>query len=276
MTKILAAFSYTSDIKAALDALARWKSISVEICIDCTDAETTIRSVAAAKAGGARRVELCSRMDVGGLTPPAYLVAEARQVWGQNRPGLLAMIRPRPGNFTYSKDEAALMAEQYDLLAEAGADGFVLGAVRRGKLDKSVMFPLVEMILGDEFSCTCHRAFDAAFNPEAALDLVEELGMHRVLTSGTPWGSGLGVEKGVDQLIKLRRQAKPWIEIVLGGGVDAATIGPILAQLPLDAGPISVHAYSSVLRDGITDEGAVAELVAVANQAARDWMGCNP
>ncbi len=56
------------------------------------------------------------------------------------------------------------------------------------------------------------------------------------------------------------------MEIVLGGGVDAATIGPILAQLPLDAGPVSIHAYSSVLRNGITDEGAVAELVAVANR----------
>lgn len=251
-------------------------SIPVEICINCTDLDTTIRSVAAAKAGGAQRVELCSRMDVGGLTPSIQAVIAAREAWGKNRFGLLAMIRPRPGDFAYSDVEAEHMADQYEALARAGANGFVLGAVRKGKLDKAVLFPLVELILGDGFSTTCHRAFDAAFNPDAALALVSELGMDRVLTSGTPWGSGLGVEKGVDLLIKLRRQAKPWIEIVLGGGVDAATIGPILAQLPLDAGPVSIHAYSSVLRDGITDEGAVAELVAVANQAARDWMGRNP
>ncbi len=247
-------------------------TIPVEICINCTDLDTTFAAVTAARKGGAQRVELCSRMDVGGLTPSTHLVIAAREAWGKNRFGLLAMIRPRPGDFAYSDAEAELMADQYEALARAGADGFVLGAVRKGKLDKAVMFPLVEMILGDGFSTTCHRAFDAAFNPKVALALVSELGIDRILTSGTPWGSGLGVEKGVDLLIQLRQQAKPWRDIVLGGGVNAATIGPILAQLPLDAGPISIHAYSSVLRDGVTDADAVADLVAAARNVAQLWM----
>lgn len=251
-------------------------SIPVEICINCTDPDSTFEAVTAARNGGARRVELCSRMDVGGLTPPTHLVTEARAAWGTNRPGLLAMIRPRPGDFTYSDDEAALMIDQYEALARAGADGFVLGAVRNGKLDKAVLFPLVELILGDGFHSTCHRAFDAALNPEVALALVSELAMDRILTSGTPWGSGRVVADGVDLLIELRRQADPWREIVLGGGVDAATIGPILARLPLDVGPFSIHAYSSVLRNGVTDAGAVAELVAVARNVVEIWRAGPP
>lgn len=256
-------------------ALRAHISIPVEICINCTDLDSTFAAVTAARLGGAERVELCSRMDVGGLTPATHLVEEARKAWG-DQPGLLAMIRCRPGDFAYSMDEANRMRGQIWEMAQAGADGVVLGAVRRGRLDVDMLEYLFATVVANRLMITCHRAFDAAFDPLAALALLGELDMDRVLTSGTPWGSGLTVADGVQAIVELMEHC-PWgLEIVLGGGVDAATIGPILAQLPLDAGLISVHAYSSVLRNGVTDAGAVAELVAAARQAARVWMHNHP
>ncbi len=236
----------------------------VEICIHCTDPKTTAAAVIEAHTGGAQRLELCSRMDVDGLTPGADLVATARYTWGES-PGLLAMIRPRPGNFTYSAQEVDGMADQIAQMALAGANGVVLGAVRDGRLDEPVLAPLVAFAHGLGLSVTCHRAFDAVSNSQEALDLLAKLGVDRVLTSGTPWGSGRSVAAGVDRLIALRRHADPGLEMVLGGGVSPATIAPVLARLMtlgVDEGPISVHAYSSVLKAGQTYAPSVAQLVA--------------
>lgn len=244
------------------------RPIPVEICINCADLPSTVAGVSAAKQGGASRVELCSRMDVGGMTPDPALVAAARTAWGDG-PGILAMVRPRAGDFAYSAPEITRMGEQIRQMAQAGADGVVLGAVQHGRLDRGGLAVLFRIAKGRGMSTTCHRAFDAVDDQPAALIHLADLGVDRVLTSGTPWDSGLTVADGIGQVGSLLAHCPPELEIVLGGGVDGATIGPILDRLPEWGGRISVHAYSSVLRQGVAHAPAVADLVAAANRVSR-------
>ncbi len=107
---------------------------------------------------------------------------------------------------------------------------------------------------------TCHRAFDAASNPTETLEALIDLGVSRVLTSGTPWGSGQSVSDGIPQLKRLIQQAANRIEIVLGGGIHTHNIRHILNQLPTSGVRLAVHTYSGVLRDGVTDVDAVRQL----------------
>ena len=109
-------------------------------------------------------------------------------------------------------------------------------------------------------SVTFHRAFDVTPDPEASMDLLLELGVDRVLTSGTRWGSSDSALKGRLVLEKLIRQAEKQIEIVIGGGIAPDNAGFLLNSLPVNVGCLSVHAYSSVLCEGEVSAQRVREL----------------
>ena len=108
----------------------------LEVCID------SLSSARAAMAGGADRIELCSALPLGGLTPYTALLEQIRS---ESNIPVRCLMRPRAGDFLYTPEEIHMMAAQIRALKAAGADGFVIGCLdARGRLDKTAMAPLVE------------------------------------------------------------------------------------------------------------------------------------
>jgi copper homeostasis protein len=243
--------------------------IPVEICIDASNAAAVKRAVSAAYEGGAATIELCANMHLDGLTPSVDCLAAARRAFRQ-RPGLMAMIRPRAGDFCYSSAELALMLEQIDTAAAAGADGVVFGVLQTGAqcIDLEASRRLLAATQGHGLTTTMHRAFDATPDPDATLDALIELGVDRVLTSGLPWGTKGTALDGAPRLAATIQRAQERIGIVLASGISPANVGPLLAQLPLHAGRVAVHAYSGAQIRGQTTVEAVRELVVAVQRAS--------
>ncbi len=187
--------------------------MKVEVC--ASSAESCI----AAELGGADRVELCSALSEGGLTPSAGETACARRAVNI---ALHVLIRPRPGDFIYSPTELAIM--EYDISAarELGADGVVLGCLSEdGDVDTKALERLVRK--ADGLSVTFHRAFDMATNPFSALEKVIGSGCSRILTSG----QSPTAEEGIPLLGRLVAAAGNRITIMPGCGIDESNIGRI-------------------------------------------------
>lgn len=186
----------------------------LEICVD------DVAGLEAAIVGGADRIELCSALGSGGLTPSRGFIAIAA-----NAPiPVHALIRPRAGHFTYSKDEIAVM--EADILAarEAGLAGVVIGATTMdAALDIDAIRRLINV--AECLDLTLHRAIDVVADMEAALDLAIELGFSRVLTSG----GARHAEEGLAVIKRLARHGAGCISIMPGGGVRPENAGLFLA-----------------------------------------------
>lgn len=179
--------------------------IIFEVCAE------EIAACLAAREGGAGRIELCSALSEGGLTPSHALARAAIE-----RSGLpvYMLLRPRGGNFVYTTDEFALMERDLDHGRALGASGFVAGCLLAdGRVDQPRMRALVERAQGLEV--TFHRAFDETNDLEQALEDVIATGCRRLLTSG----GAPDVEAGALQLSRLREQAAGRIAIAAGGGL---------------------------------------------------------
>ena len=233
----------------------------VEICIDARDDPAVRAAVNAAWLGGAERIELCSAMHLDGLTPDPRHIRLARDAF-RERPGMLVMVRPRAGDFFYNLDEINQMAGQIELTQQCGADGVVLGVLRAddSHVARQPMLRLVDMARDCGLAVTCHRAFDAAADPDEALDTLIDLGVDRVLTSGVPWGQPGNALDGLPRLLRTVERAVGRIEVVIGGGVNPLNAAVIAAALPSSA-RVSFHAYSGAQQDGITTEAAVRTLI---------------
>ncbi len=201
-------------------------SVLVEVCVDTTE------GLAEAIRGGAGRIELCSSLDLGGLTPSVGMM---RRAAGSGVP-VFAMIRPRAGNFLWSPDEMAVMEADVHAARDAGLQGVVLGASQPdGRLDVDVLGLLIGHAGG--MGLTLHRCFDLVPDPFEALEQAIDLGFQRILTSG-------GAKKaadGVGQIEALMAQAKGRIVIMPGSGVSAEAIA-ILRRLA----PQEVHSSCAV------------------------------
>lgn len=243
--------------------------IPVEVCIDASHQAAVAQAAAAARAGGAATVELCAEMRLDGLTPSPACLAAARQALG-DLPGLMAMIRPRAGDFCYSPAELALMLEQIDRAAEAGANGVVFGVLKASdqRIDLAASRRLLAAARLHGLKTTMHRAFDATPDPDATLDALVDLGVDRVLTGGLPWGQRGSALDGAERLACAIERAAGRVEVVLGGGVNPVNVGPLLARLPLQFGRVSVHAYSGAQIGGQTTVEAVRALVVAVQRAS--------
>jgi copper homeostasis protein len=188
--------------------------LTFEICLD--SAESCIK----AQEGGANRVELCSALMEGGLTPSFGMIKEARKVLTTTK--LFVIIRPRGGDFCYSDLEFQAMAHDVTMAKELGADGIVVGILKPdGSVDVGRTGQLVE--LARPLPVTFHRAFDMANNPFEALEAVISMGCERILTSGQE----PSCLEGADLLAELIKRAGDRIIIMPGGGVRERNIKKI-------------------------------------------------
>lgn len=196
----------------------------IESCVDSLDAAL------ASVAGGARRLELCAHLDVGGTTPDAGLV---REVVDAVPVPVFTMVRPRGGSFVYGEAEVDAMVRDIRLMRGAGAHGLVFGALRSDRtVDDAVMRRLLSH--ARPLPVTCHKAFDETPDLLAALDTLVTLGVDRVLTSG---GRPTAAE-GMAMLAALVARAGDAITVVAGGRVRADTVAALIWQ----TGVREVHA----------------------------------
>lgn len=220
---------------------------TVEIC------SNSRQSAINAKAGGARRVELCANLEVGGTTPKAEDIA-----YCVNELGLRThvLVRPREGDFCYSTAEYAQILEEIDMCRKAGAHAVVVGFLTaEGKIDEVRTREAVRRAAPMEV--TFHRAFDEMNQePLEALEVVIGCGCHRILTSGCQPSA----EAGIDTLRQLVKQASGRITILAGAGVTPGNVAKIVAE----TGVAEVHgSCKHTLPDGTmeTDPQIVAELL---------------
>ena len=184
-----------------------------EICAN------SVASCIAAQEGGADRVELCSGIPEGGTTPSFGMIRKAR---ASIDIGLNVIIRPRGGDFLYSKDELEEMTHDIRIAEELGADGLVFGCLtKEGNIDKKAMSILMEA--AGNLPVTFHRAFDHSADPLKALEDIIELGCARILTSGC---RPTALE-GADLLAQLVEKAGDRIIIMPGCGVNEDNIAEI-------------------------------------------------
>ena len=189
----------------------------LEVCVD--DAA----GLAAAVAGGADRIELCSALAVGGLTPSPGLMALAAEA----QVPVYAMIRPRAGDFVYSLADVSQMENDIRTVAGFGLNGIVIGAsLPDGTLDASLLGHLLSIAAG--LPATLHRAIDLAPDLEKAMETAIGLKFERILTSG---GAVTALE-GLDNIVDLHGKAQGRIGIMPGSGITAENVGALLDALP--------------------------------------------
>lgn len=178
-----------------------------------------VERVPAALAAGARRIELCDNLAVGGTTPSAGVIRAAVEVCHEAGASVMCMVRPRGGGFEYSEPEAEIMAYDLRLAAEMGVDGAVFGCVRDGRLDMPLMRRLVGQAHDAGLAVTMHMAFDG-LGLHAQREAIEELaglGVERLLTHGGP--AGMPIEEALPHLAEVVSWADGRIIVLPGGGV---------------------------------------------------------
>lgn len=205
-------------------------SCLLEICVDSP------AGLRAAIAGGADRIELCSALALGGLSPSPGLIALARDT----PVPIMAMIRPRAGGFDFSEDEVTAMEAEIASVAHAGLAGVVIGATRTDPsgqvtLDLPVMERLVRA--AGSLDMTLHRCIDLMQDPLQAIDQAADLGISRILSSG----GASTARAGLSRLARMMDHAGDRITIMPGSGVSAESLPELLRALS----PSEVHASAS-------------------------------
>jgi copper homeostasis protein len=227
------------------------QKIVFELCAESVDA------CLAAHAGGAHRIELCTALSEGGLTPSHGLLREAVRKSGLP---VHVLIRPRSGNFVYTPVEMDVIREDLKYARSLGASGVVLGVLSRdGTVDIEQTRQLVEMAAPLEV--TFNRAFDYTVSQERALEDVIAAGCSRVLTSG----GEPDVVRGAEPLARLVKQAAGRINVAVGGGLrlnNAATVACVTGAQHFH-GSVRSRVTGPVLYTGprmLEDEGLSADV----------------
>lgn len=172
---------------------------------------------------GAKRIELCDNLAVGGTTPSVGVIEEAVQYAHEHQATVMTMIRPRGGNFVYSDQELKIM--QTDLIEAKNreTDGVVFGCLTEDNwLDEEAIETLVDW--ADGLQVTFHMAFDEipAERQFEAIDFLADYGVQRILTHGG--AAGTSIEDNFDRLRELIAYGGDRIIILPGGGITAANV----------------------------------------------------
>jgi copper homeostasis protein len=178
----------------------------IEICAN------SFESAKAAQDGGANRIELCSDLSVGGLTPSRDSI---QKVVGDLNIPVHVLIRPRGGNFVYLKEEIELMLDDIVFCKKAGCSGIVSGALTlENTIDEKVTRQLIAASEGMEF--TFHRAFDVVKDPSEAIESIMQLGVTRLLSSGQQHKA----IEGIEMLKQLKSLSEGKLQIMPGSGIN--------------------------------------------------------
>ena len=179
---------------------------------------------------GARRIELCDNLAVGGTTPSYGVTKAAVELAADYDTTIMTMIRPRGGDFVYNELEIAIMLEDIRLTAQAGSQGVVFGALTaEKKLDKPNLEKLIAASKGMEI--VFHMAFDELSDKDQleAIDWLSQAGVTRILTRAGVSGDSL--EKRFAHYHRILEHAKGKIEILPGGGIDLDNRQTFIDQL---------------------------------------------
>ncbi|MDO5075235.1 MAG: copper homeostasis protein CutC [Bacteroidales bacterium] len=211
----------------------------LEICCGTLDSAIT------ALCAGAHRLELCSALDEGGLTPSHGLLRAVGRLEGIQKH---VLIRPRGGDFLYTAAELEVMVNDIAIAKDEGFDGIVVGALcADGSIDIEACRTLIQAAAG--MSVTFHRAFDLCAHRAEALEQIVELGCQRILTSGgapTAW-------EGRAVLAQLVEQAAGRIVIMPAAGVKASNAAEILLLTGAQEIHASARAPLASLMDFVQD-----------------------
>jgi len=202
--------------------------MNLEICVD------NYESFFTALKSGADRIELCSSLREGGLTPSYAFMEAALKV----SPSVFMMIRPRSCDFLYTDHEIEIMHRDIYAAKKLGAPGVVFGVLTAdGNINSPVMKSLVKEASG--MDVTCHRAFDQVEDAFVAVDSLIELGVKRILTSG----QAENPYDGMDMLQKVVAHAQKRV-MIMAAGVTPATVKEIIIKAGVD----EVHSAAATSR----------------------------
>ncbi|MCE9562205.1 MAG: copper homeostasis protein CutC [Planctomycetes bacterium] len=216
---------------------AQTKRLILEVCCE------TLADVLAAEACGADRIELCSALDIGGLTPSLGLLLATRSAVSLP---MWVMIRPRGGDFVYSTDEADVMVRDIELCRGAEPAGFVFGVLHPdGRVNRDICRRLLDAC--GNIPAVFHRAFDRTPALTEAIGAVTELGFRRILTSGREPTAAAGART----IARVRDCAAGLVEVLPCGQVRAENLEQLLRTTGCD----QFHgSFSEVVPVG-TEEG---------------------
>ncbi|RJX74326.1 copper homeostasis protein CutC [Vibrio sinensis] len=226
----------------------------IEVCID------NLESLHRAIAGGANRIELCSSLALGGLTPSFGFMQKAAQI---SPIPVYAMIRPRQGDFIYDQDDVDAMLLDIEATAQAGLQGVVLGVLTpQGTINMTQAELLTKTAHKLGLGTTFHRAIDQCSDVEQALEQIAELGCERILTSGL----APNVDQGVTMLAQMVKQANGRFAIMAGAGLTADNVKSITQQ----TGVTQVHLSGKSTRN--SEMEATSEQVKMGNSSIDDFI----
>ena len=188
-------------------------SFTFEICVETPDALK-------ACVGVADRIELCSGLGVGGLTPSFGFMEQAKASGVETH----VLIRPRVGDFAMTPSDLAIAVADIRAARRLRLKGVVIGAERGGALDRPAIDEMVQA--ADGMDVTLHRVTDVLDDPLAAMDVAIECGFVRMLTSG----STTFAPHGIAGLTRLHEASAGRIEIMAGGGITSKNIGDIMGK----------------------------------------------
>ncbi|WP_328531940.1 hypothetical protein OG984_12805 [Nocardioides sp. NBC_00368] len=219
-------------------------------------AVTSVDGALAARAAGATRVELCTALEVGGVSPSQGLVESVLDAVGgtdadDGWEGVHVLVRPRPGGFGYSAEERHVLEREAEMILAAGADGIVIGALTpHGEPDVEMVRGLADAAAAYEATVTFHRAIDLTADPVAAIRSLDGV-VDRVLTSGGAPAAAAGAATIAEMV------AAGGPDVLAGGGVTVDAIAA-LAALGVEGVHLSAKrrvATAGRVALGVADDG---------------------
>lgn len=217
----------------------------VEIC--CGSYEDAFN----AYRGGASRIELNSALHLGGLTPSLGTLKLTKQNTDLK---VITMIRPRGAGFCYSEKEFEVMKEDTLLMMQNGADGIAFGCLdENGNIHRKQTKEIIDIVKEYHGEVVFHRAFDCVKDPFASIEILIELGVDRILTSGLE----MKAMEGIELIAKLQEKYGNQIEILAGSGINASNAKEMMART-------GIHQVHSSCKDWLHDPTTACNHVSYA------------
>lgn len=216
------------------------KNYVLETCTDC------VLSAIEAQKGGATRIELCSNLVIGGVSPSLSLFKLVKKYTDLK---VRVLLRPRYGDYCYNNYEFEELNDEVAMFRDAGADGVVIGSLNPDDtLNLEHLFRLKET--AGSMETALHRAFDVCIDPMAALEQAVTLGFDTILTGG----QALSAWDGRDMLRKLHEKSRGRIEILAAGGICRSVIENLLPYTGITSyhmsGKIEIESLMKYRKDG--------------------------